>query len=89
MPPNVAVPAIGIYTLNAASLVNFDASTQVVLLDTQTGSRTDLRQQPSHTFSAASTSLPGRFSLSSALASPLASHTARHTELVQLFPNPA
>ena len=61
----------------------------MLLLDTQTGARIDLRQQPSYTFSAASTSLPGRFSLSFALASPLASHTARLTELVQLFPNPA
>ena len=89
VPLNVAVPAIGTYTLNAASLVNFDAGTQVVLLDIQTGARTDLRQQPSYTFSAASTSLPGRFSPLFALASPLASHTARLTELVQLFPNPA
>ena len=89
VPLNVAVPAIGTYTLRASSLVNFGTGTQVLLLDTQTGARIDLSQQPSYTFSAASTSLPGRFSLSFALASPLASHTARLTELVQLFPNPA
>ena len=50
VPLNVAVPATGSYTLNAASLLNFGASTKVYLLDTQTGARIDLAQQPAYTF---------------------------------------
>ena len=89
VPLNMLVPATGTYTLNAASLVNFGAGTQVFLLDTQTGARINLSQQPSYTFQASTTALPGRFGLAFELASPLATQNAALAERVQLFPNPA
>ncbi len=89
VPLTVQVPAPGTYTLSAASLVNFGAGTQVVLLDTQTGTRTDLNQQASYPFEAAATAMPGRFSLFFGLASPLATNSASLAAQVQLFPNPA
>ncbi|HEX8507757.1 MAG TPA: T9SS type A sorting domain-containing protein, partial [Hymenobacter sp.] len=89
VPLNVHVPAAGSYTLNAASLVNFDANTQVLLLDTQTGARINLAQQPLYSFTASSPSLPGRFSLLFGPAAPLAANNAVLAQQVQLFPNPA
>ena len=89
VPLNILVPAMGTYTLNAASLVNFGTGTQVFLLDTQTGARINLSQQPSYTFQASTTALPGRFGLAFELASPLATQNAALAERVQLFPNPA
>ena len=86
---NVAVPAAGTYTLSVAALLNFAPGTQVLLLDTQTGARVDLSQQPSYRFTTTSTALPGRFSLRFAAATPLASQPAALGDLVQLFPNPA
>ncbi len=89
VPLTVQVPAAGAYTLSAASLVNFGAGTQVLLLDTQTGTRTDLRQQSSYAFQAATVTMPGRFSLFFGPANVLASHNASLDAQVQLFPNPA
>ncbi|GAA4364425.1 hypothetical protein GCM10023185_33960 [Hymenobacter saemangeumensis] len=89
VPLNVRVPAPGSYTLNAANLLNFGPGTQVFLLDTQTGARVNLGQQPSYTFRANSTALPGRFSLYFGLAGPLANHASSLAEQVQIFPNPA
>ena len=90
VPLNVSVPAQGSYTLNATELVNFGTNTQVFLLDTQTGSRTNLAQQPLYSFTAATTSLPGRFSLYfGPSANPLATNNAALAKQVQLFPNPA
>jgi hypothetical protein len=88
VPLNVTVPAVGSYTLNAASLVNFGPGIQAFLLDTQTGARINLNQQPSYSFRATATTLPGRFSLYFGLAGPLASTSATLAEQVQLFPNP-
>ena len=90
VPLNVRVPSAGTYTLRAASLVNFGASPQVFLLDTQTGARINLSQQPSYSFQAGTTVLPGRFSLSfGAATGPLANLNAGLAAQVQLFPNPA
>jgi hypothetical protein len=90
VPLNVQVAAAGNYTLNAATLVNFDANTQVFLLDTETGARINLAQQPVYTFKAATTSMPGRFSLLFGPADrPLAVNNAALAKQVQLFPNPA
>ena len=90
VPLNVRVPSAGTYTLRAASLVNFGASPQVFLLDTQTGARINLSQQPSYSFQAGTTVLPGRFSLSfGAATGPLANVNAGLAAQVQLFPNPA
>jgi hypothetical protein len=89
VPLNVSVPATGTYTLNAASIANFGGSTQVFLLDTQTGARIDLAQQSAYSFTAATTALPGRFSLYFGPAAPLATNNAALAKQVQLFPNPA
>ena len=88
VPLNLNVPAAGSYTLYAASLVNFGA-TNVYLLDTQTGTRTNLGQQASYTFSTTARSLPGRFSLYFGAAGALANKSADLAAQVQLFPNPA
>jgi hypothetical protein len=89
VPLNVNVPAVGTYTLRAANLANFNAGTQVLLLDTQTGARINLNQQPTYTFQTAATALPGRFSLYFGPAGALANHNANLAAQVQLFPNPA
>ncbi len=88
VPLNMRVPALGSYTLNAASLVNFGPNTQVLLLDTQTGARINLTQQSQYIFTAAALNMPGRFSLYFGPASALATSAAALAEQVQLFPNP-
>ncbi len=89
VPLDVQVPATGVYTLNAASVVNFAAATQVLLLDAQTGARINLAQQPTYSFTAAATSMPGRFSLYFGTAGALATSPAALAQQVQLYPNPA
>ena len=89
VPLNVSVPAVGTYTFNAASLLNFGA-THVYLLDSQNGSRTDLGQQATYSFRATAITMPGRFSLYFGPAGgALATKAAALTELVQLYPNPS
>jgi|GEM_PF-581512 len=90
VPLNVRVPAVGSYTFNAASIANFGSGTNVFLLDALTGTRTNLSQNPTYSFRASSTLLPGRFSLFFGLAGPLATRPGTNlTDLVTLFPNPA
>ncbi|AWM31631.1 DUF4331 family protein [Hymenobacter nivis] len=89
VPLDVQVPNTGVFTLNAASVINFAATTQVLLLDAQTGARIDLKQQPLYTFTAATKSLRGRFSLYFGPSAVLATNPAALAQLVQLYPNPA
>jgi hypothetical protein len=90
VPLNVGLPAAGTYTLNAVDLLNFGGGTQVFLLDTQTGARINLSQQPTYTFTSQVTSLPGRFVLSFGPAqNPTSTTSAALADMVQLFPNPA
>ena len=89
VPLDMRVPAPGVFTLNAASVLNFAATTQVLLLDAQTGARIDLKQQPQYTFTAASAAMPGRFSLYFGPSSTLATSPAALAQQVQLYPNPA
>ncbi len=89
VPLNMHVPATGTYILNAASLLNFGANAPVLLLDTQTGARINLAQQPSYTFEASSTALPGRFALYFGTAGVLAANAPAVAQQVQLYPNPA
>ncbi|GAB3586264.1 hypothetical protein GCM10027345_35540 [Hymenobacter daeguensis] len=90
VPLSIGLPAAGTYTLNAVDLLNFGGSTQVFLLDTQTGARINLSQQPTYTFTTQATSLPGRFVLSFGPAqNPTATTPAALADMVQLFPNPA
>jgi hypothetical protein len=89
VPLNVHVPANGTYTLNASNLANFASATTVLLLDAETGARINLTQQPQYSFTAATTAMPGRFSLYFGPATPLAATNAALAQQVQLFPNPA
>ena len=90
VPLNIGLPVAGTYTLNAMELLNFGGSAQVFLLDTQTGARINLSQQPQYTFTTQATSLPGRFSLYfSSASSPLATKASALADMVQLYPNPA
>jgi len=90
VPLNVGLPVAGTYTLNAVDLLNFGGNAQVFLLDTQTGVRINLSQQPTYTFTTQVTSMPGRFVLSfGPAANPTATTTAALANMVQLFPNPA
>ena len=89
VPLDVQVPNTGVFTLNAASVINFAATTQVLLLDAQTGARIDLKQQPLYTFTAATKSLRGRFSVYFGPSAVLATNPAALAQLVQLYPNPA
>ncbi|WP_071891292.1 T9SS type A sorting domain-containing protein [Hymenobacter sp. PAMC 26628] len=89
VPLDVQVPTTGVFTLNAASVVNFTATTQVLLLDAQTGARIDLKQQPLYTFTAATKAMPGRFSLYFGPSAVLATNPASLAQQVQLYPNPA
>ncbi|TPG66386.1 DUF4331 family protein [Hymenobacter nivis] len=89
VPLDVQVPNTGVFTLNAASVINFAATTQVLLLDSQTGARIDLKQQPQYTFTAATTAMPGRFSLYFGPSAVLATAPAALAQQVQLYPNPA
>ena len=90
VPLNLMLPVAGTYTLNTVDLLNFGANTQVFLLDTQTGSRINLAQQPTYTFTTQGTALPGRFSLYFGPAlTPTATNSAALASLVQLYPNPA
>jgi hypothetical protein len=89
VPLNVHVPANGTYTLNTSNLANFASATTVLLLDAETGARINLTQQPQYSFTAATTAMPGRFSLYFGPATPLAATNAALAQQVQLFPNPA
>ncbi len=90
VPLSLTVPATGSYTLNAVDLLNFGAGTLVHLLDTETGARINLAEQPTYTFKAQSLSMRGRFSLHFGPAvAPLATTPAALASQVQLFPNPA
>jgi hypothetical protein len=90
VPLNIGLPVAGTYTLNAVDLLNFGGNAQVFLLDTQTGARINLSQQPTYTFTSQVTSLPGRFVLSFGPAlNPTATKASALADMVQLFPNPA
>ena len=90
VPLNIGLPVAGTYILNAVDLLNFGGNTQVFLLDTQTGARINLSQQPQYTFITQATSLPGRFSLYfGSASSPLAIKASALADMVQLYPNPA
>lgn len=88
VPLNVQVASPGTYALNAASLLNFTTGTRVYLLDSQTGARVDLLQNPVYSFTAGATSMLGRFSLYFGPSAVLAATPATLAQQVQVFPNP-
>jgi hypothetical protein len=88
VPLQVAVPAAGTYTLQAAALRNLPGT--VYLLDATTGRRVSLSQSASYSFTATAASLAGRFALVfEPAAAPLASSSALEAAQVSVFPNPA
>ena len=93
LPLNVGVPAAGTYTLSALALNNLPTGLDAYLRDAQTGQSVNLRTQPGYAFSVtaaqASALLVGRFSLSFAASTALATAPAITAAQVQLYPNPA
>ena len=93
LPLNVGVPAAGTYTLTAAAVRNLPAGLDAYLRDALTGQTVNLRTQPAYSFSVsaaqASTLLMGRFSLSFAASTALATAPALTAAQVRVFPNPA
>ncbi|MBG8552196.1 Ig-like domain-containing protein [Hymenobacter guriensis] len=89
VPLTVRVPAAGAYTLAAAQVLNLPAGTQALLLDQETGTRTELHEATQYAFNAAATSLPGRFVLELQAGSVTAAAPAALAAQVSLYPNPA
>jgi len=92
IPLSVQVPAAGRYALIAPTLANLPATTQVVLVDNLTGTRTDLRTLPAtgYGFSTTATTVASRFFLNLVpAAAPLASAQGLNAATVALYPNPA
>jgi len=89
VPLSVQVPQAGRYTFTAPALANWPATTQVVLVDNLTGTRTALAAGTSYAFSLAGTTAPGRFWLNlTPAATPLASTQALEAQVLA-YPNPA
>ncbi|KAA9331247.1 fibronectin type III domain-containing protein [Adhaeribacter soli] len=63
VPLGAWVSQAGTYTLQAEQFLNFPANQQVYLEDRLTGTRTNLRQQNTYTFTTTQTDLAGRFYL--------------------------
>ena len=92
LPLTVGVPAAGSYSLTAAALSNLPAGLDAFLSDAVTGRTVNLSQQPAYAFNVttaqAATLITGRFALSFAARSVLATTTALTAAEVTLYPNP-
>ena len=90
VPLAVGVPVAGVYALTASQLLNL-ATVPVYLHDTQLGTLTDLRQQPSYQFTVASAAALNttRFELLFSPQQPLATVPAALAQQVAVYPNPA
>jgi hypothetical protein len=90
VPMGLAVPQAGQYTLHAADLQNFGATT-VYLRDALTGAIINLSQQPSYSFSVAANGLSTitRFSVLFRPGMVTATRSGLDATQVALFPNPA
>jgi hypothetical protein len=90
VPLAVGVPAAGVYTFTASQLLNLGA-TPVYLRDLQTGTLTDLRQQPSYQFTVSNAAALNttRFELVFSPRQVLATVPAALADQVALYPNPA
>lgn len=90
VPLGVWVPQAGTYTLRAEQLLNLPAGTHAYLRDAQTGTLTDLRQQPSYScWLPAATYLTTRFSVVFGPQRVLGTAPAALSQQVALYPNPA
>ena len=88
VPLSLAVPAPGTYSLQAAQLLNLTGQ-YVYLRDAQLGTLTDLRQQPSYSFTLSAANADARFELVFSPQQPLAAVPAALAQQVLLYPNPA
>ncbi|RZK44648.1 MAG: T9SS type A sorting domain-containing protein, partial [Hymenobacter sp.] len=90
VPLAVGVPAAGVYTFTTSQLLNL-AGVPVYLHDTQLGTLTDLRQQPSYQFTVANAAALNttRFELVFSPQQPLATVPAALAQQVAVYPNPA
>ncbi|MDO7876800.1 T9SS type A sorting domain-containing protein [Hymenobacter sp. ASUV-10] len=89
IPLFVGVPALGQYTLTAASLTNLPAGTRAELVDNLTGTRTLLTAGTNYAFTMSSFTAPGRFWLNlTPAAAPLATAAALDAQVL-VYPNPA
>ncbi|UOQ67347.1 T9SS type A sorting domain-containing protein [Hymenobacter volaticus] len=88
VPLGLALPQAGSYSLTASQLTNFGGS-RVYLFDAATGQQLLLAPQVRYPFTAASTSITGRFSLRLEPAQPMATSAALAATQVGLYPNPA
>jgi hypothetical protein len=86
VPLRLSLPRAGSYVLEAATLANL-TGVDAYLLDASTGTRVNLRQQPRYSFSAATGSLAGRFTLQLGAAQ-LTNSTNAALAAVALYPNP-
>jgi hypothetical protein len=90
VPLSVGVPVAGAYTIIASQLLNLSA-VPVYLHDLQLGTLTDLRQQPSYSFTVtnAATLNTTRFELVFSPQRALATVPATLAQQVAVYPNPA
>jgi hypothetical protein len=89
VPLQLAVPATGSYTLEAAQLLNLPAGTQAYLRDRQTGALIDLSQQPSYSFTMNAAFTGARFELQLTGQRVLTTASASLSAQVAVYPNPA
>ena len=92
LPLTVGVPAAGTYSLTAMALSNLPAGLDAFLTDNTTGRTVNLSQQPAYAFSVttaqAAALITGRFAITFAARSVLATTTALTAAEVTLYPNP-
>jgi hypothetical protein len=88
IPLTIGVPAVGRYTLSAATLANL-TGTRAELVDNLTGTRTVLAPSASYAFTMTTFTAPGRFWLNlTPAAAPLATAAALEAQVLA-YPNPA
>ena len=89
LPLQVRVPVLGTYTLEAAQLLNLPAGYTPYLQDDLTGSSTNLRLQPTYSFSMDAAFIGSRFTLLLAYNRVLATTNSHLSGQALLYPNPA
>ena len=89
VPLVIGLPATGTYTLHAAQVVNFGAGAQPFLRDRQLNTLTDLRLQPTYTFTLNAANTTPRFELVFGPQQVLGTALAALAAQVVVFPNPA
>ena len=89
VPLFVGLPATGTYTLHAAQLLNFAPGAQPFLRDRQLNTLTDLRLNPTYSFTTNAANATPRFELVFGAQQVLGTASAALAAQVAVFPNPA